>query len=114
MEYEYIHTMSKIIMIIVPIIMIVSIIFSIILMTNSKIKGKILAKNIKAARYMMDETKEDLKAINDIGAYAQSDAIKRKVKAVKQGLQNETYCKYCGKNIEEDSIYCKYCGEKVR
>lgn len=114
MEYEYIHIMSKAIMIIVPIIMIASIIFSILLMTNSKIRGKIMAKNIKAAKYMMDETKEDLKAINDIGAYAQSDAIKSKVRAIKQGLQDEIFCKYCGKNIEEDSTYCKHCGEKVR
>ena len=61
-----------------------------------------------------EETKEDLKAINDISAYAQTDAIKSKVRAVKQGLQDEIFCKYCGKEIEEDSIYCKYCGEKVR
>ena len=114
MEYEYIHIMSKIIMIIVPIIMVISIVFFILLMTNSKFIGKMMAKNIKAAKYMMDETKEDLKAINDIGAYTQTDAIKSKVRAVKQGLQNEMFCKYCGKEIEEDSRYCKYCGEKVR
>lgn len=114
MEYEYIHIISKIIMIIVPIIMVISIIFFILLMTSSKIRGKMLAKNIKAAKYMMDETKEDLKAINDISAYAQADAIKSKVRAVKQGLQDEIFCKYCGKEIEEDSTYCKYCGEKVR
>ena len=65
MEYEYIHIISKIIMIIVPIIMVISIIFFILLMTSSKIRGKMMAKNIKAAKYMMDETKEDLKAIND-------------------------------------------------
>ena len=23
------------------------------------------------------------------------------------------YCKYCGKQIEEDAIYCKYCGKNV-
>lgn len=23
------------------------------------------------------------------------------------------YCRYCGKQIEEDSIFCKYCGKNV-
>ena len=65
MEYEYINIISKIIMIIVPIIMVISIVFSILLMTSSKIRGKMLAKNIKAAKYMMDETKEDLISIDE-------------------------------------------------
>ena len=23
------------------------------------------------------------------------------------------YCKYCGKQIDDDSVYCRYCGKKV-
>ena len=71
-----------------------------------------MSRNIKAVKYAMDESSDDLKTINYISANAESDAITIKTKAFKKGFKDEIYCKRCGYLIDSDSTFCKKCGKK--
>ena len=90
-----------------------SIAFVFAMMFNPKLNAKFLSKQVKAQKYMMDESKEDLKSITDNMAYATKDGIKTTVRAIKEGFTNETiYCKHCGSEIDSDSKFCKKCGKE--
>lgn len=68
---------------------------------------------IKASRYIIEGNKEDIKVIADTSADATKGAVKTVARSVKEGLKNETkYCKYCGTEIDANSIYCNKCGQK--
>jgi len=97
---------------IVPIFILIVFVFTIVSIFSPKFRGKILSRNIKAMKYAMDESSDDLKTINDIKANSEKDAITIKTKAFKKGFKDEVYCKYCGYLIDSDSIYCKKCGKK--
>ena len=82
-------------------------------MFSPKLRGKMLANQIKATKYMMDETKGDIKSISDDMANATKDGITVTAKAIRNGLLEDTkFCKHCGENIDSDSIYCNKCGKK--
>lgn len=68
--------------------------------------------SIKTARYLQEETKEDLTEIVDTSADIASGAIKKTVNAVKEGLKDTKYCKHCGAEIDEDSKFCSECGKE--
>lgn len=124
---------------IVPILIGITFIMTIALMISPKLRGKLMSSQIKAAKHMMDYSKEDLKDIlstsADIGINAEKeildnneetmeDNVTRKANinkkgieitanAIKEGLNgSKIYCKYCGKLIDDDSKFCKSCGKE--
>ena len=100
--------------VIVPIFIGIVFIFVIAMFISPKFRGKMMSRQIKAQKYMMDESKEDLKSISNDMAYATKDGIKTAAGAIKEGLtqSNNVFCKYCGSEIDEDSIFCKKCGKE--
>ena len=98
--------------IIVPIFIGLVFIYVIAMLISPKFRGKMMSKQIKASKYMMDESKDDLKSISDNMAYATKDGLKTAAGAIKEGLTQNAFCKYCGTEIDIDSIFCKKCGRK--
>lgn len=91
------------------------IIGSFITMLNPNIQGKMLSKQVKSLRNMMDESKDTLKSLADDMADINADSIEATAKAVKKGLtsDDDITCAHCGKKIDKDSKYCKYCGDRI-
>ena len=91
-------------------------IFTNTLMFSSKARGKFMKKQIDATKYMMDESKENIKSISDDMAYATKDALRTTSSAIaggiKEGLSDKIYCKHCGSEIDPDSKFCKNCGKE--
>ena len=85
-----------------------------ITMLNPNIQGKMLSKQVKSLRNMMDESKDTLKSLADDMADINADSIEATAKAVKKGLtSDDVICAHCGKKIDKDSKYCKYCGDRI-
>ena len=124
---------------IVPILIGITFVLMIALMISPKLLGKLMSRQIKATKHMMDYSKEDLKDIlstsADIGINAEKeildnneetmeDNVTRKANinkkgieittnAIKEGLtRSKIYCKHCGKLIDDDSKFCKSCGKE--
>ena len=91
------------------------IIGSFVVMLNPNIQGKMLSKQVKSLRNMMDESKDTLKSLADDTADVNADSIESTVKAYKKGLteEDDVICSHCGKKIDKDSKYCKYCGDRI-
>ena len=112
--------MGNILFIIVPIFIGFCFVFTFVMIFSTKARGKMMSRQIKATRYMMDESKEDIKSISDDMAYATKDGIKVTsssfASGIKEGLNGEEsmYCKYCGSVIDSDSTFCKNCGKKIK
>ncbi len=115
--------------------------FTLMLMFGTKTKSKLLARQVKSLRGATDLSKEDiesmltnlsdvsiksrkkvieenednLKDIADANARINKGAVKETAKAFKEGFtsSNKTYCKYCGAEIDADSVYCNKCGKKL-
>ena len=129
----------EILFFIIPILVVLTFIFTIALMVSPKLRGKWMSKQIEATKHMMEYSKDDLKdilstsksvevnaekEILDNNEEIMKDNINRKAniskegieitaKAIKEGLtNNKVYCKYCGKLIDSDSKYCKVCGRE--
>ncbi len=127
--------MHDILFIIVPILVGIVFIIVVAMLISPKLRGKMMARQVKSMKYMLDESKEDLEnmgktAINvkknivgdneeslkeisekegDIAAIG----IEKKVRAIKKGLlKDEMYCKHCGASIDADSKFCKKCGKE--
>lgn len=124
---------------IVPILIGITFIMTIALMVSPKLRGKLMSRQIKATKHMMDYSKEDLKDIlstsADIGINVEKEildnneetmrenatrkaninkkGIEITTNAIKEGLNgSKIYCKHCGKLIDEDSKFCKSCGKE--
>ncbi len=124
---------------IVPILIGITFVLMMALMISPKLRGKLMSRQIKATKHMMDYSKEDLKDIlstsADIGINAEKeildnneetmeDNVTRKANinkkgieittnAIKEGLtRSKIYCKHCGKLIDDDSKFCKSCGKE--
>lgn len=124
---------------IVPILIGITFIMTIALMVSPKLRGKLMSRQIKATKHMMDYSKEDLKDIlstsADIGINVEKEildnneetmmenatrkaninkkGIEITANAIKEGLNgSKIYCKHCGKLIDEDSKFCKSCGKE--
>ena len=104
--------MSDAMFIIVPIFIGLVFVFMIAMFVSPKLRGKFMSSQVKAAKYMMDESKEDFKSISDDMAYATKDGVKTTVRAIKEGLKDSAYCKHCGGEIDSDSKFCKKCGKE--
>ncbi len=117
-------------------------IFVFINMFSSKARAKMMSKQVKAMKHMVDYTKEDLEDLmTDLGSVSANvqnnivnenedilrnvasktadinkDAIETTVGAIKNGWEGNSnstiYCKYCGKKIDANSVFCKYCGKQ--
>ena len=99
--------------VIVPVFVGIVFIFVIAMFISPKFRGKMMSRQIKAQKYMMDDSKEDLKSISDDMAYATKDGIKTAARAIKEGFtQSNVFCKHCGSEIDEDSKFCKKCGKE--
>ena len=104
-----------------PIIFIVIFVVAIIIIGSSilqvmspKFRGKMMSRQIKATKYMMDESKEDLQDISTNMAAATKDGIETTVRAIKKGIteDEDIHCKHCGSKIDNDSKFCKNCGKE--
>ena len=90
------------------------IIGSFITMLNPNIQGKMLSKQVKSLRNMMDESKDTLKSLADDMTDINADSIEATARAVKKGLTgDDVICSHCGKKIDKDSKYCKHCGNRI-
>lgn len=131
--------MFEIMFTIVPIMVICTFIFTFAMMLSPKLRGKVMSRQLKATKYMMDESKNDLTDIATIAgnvsinsrknildgnedtlrdmstrtANINKEGIEITTRAIKDGLSsNSIYCKHCGKSIDEDSKFCKFCGKE--
>lgn len=109
--------------IIVPIFIGITFLFTIIMIVSPKARGKMMSRQIKAAKYMLDESEEDLRNMATKSANISKEGISITTKAIKDGFTDNGfdstsssnygyYCKSCGEPIDIDSIYCKKCGKK--
>jgi len=137
--FESAMNFHKIMFTIVPLLIAGIFIATFILILSPKARGKMMSKNIKAMKYMTDFSKDDLESIakESAGVLVRSkkqildeneellreiadrktdietEQIKKKVRAIKEGLEtNSMYCKHCGKLIDKDSTFCKHCGKE--
>lgn len=137
------HTFDQtfnIIFIIVSIIMAVVFIVTILTIISPKFRGKMMSRQLRATKHMVDYSKGDLEDIGtnlgnvamrthknileenedslkemmDKEANIKKDYIKTMANAIHEGLKEEDsiYCKHCGSTIDSDSTFCKICGKK--
>lgn len=128
--------MFNILFMIVPIIIGIIFIFMITMIISPKLRGKMMSRQFKSLRYMMEESEDDLTKLSstaveikkqildenedvltDIShkeAKLKSVGYKSAAKAIKEGLtENDSiYCKHCGSEIDYDSKFCKKCGKE--
>lgn len=106
--------MFDLLFIIVPVFIVVIFIIVIAQMVSPKFRGKLMSRQIKATKYMMDESKDDIKNISTNMADATKDSIEITTRAIKDGITKDDgiYCKYCGSLIDGDSKFCKNCGKE--
>lgn len=125
--------------IIVPIFIGIVFIFVILSFVSPKFRGKFMARQIRATKYMVEESKNDLADIASAASGAvirgkkktldenedvlrematkeaniSKEKIETTVRAIKKGFTDETmYCKHCGASIDCDSRFCKKCGKE--
>ena len=109
--------------IIVPIFIGITFIFMLVIMLSPKARGKMMGRQIKAAKYMLDENEETLRDMATRTANISKEGVKITTKALKDGFTDDGfsstsssnygyYCKNCGEPIDVDSNYCKKCGKK--
>ena len=127
--------MFEMLFIIVPIFIVCVFIFTFAMILSPKLRGKMLSRQVKSLKYMMDESKDDLEdlaktsintsnkilgdneeVLKDISTkYAEinKDAIETTAKAIKKGLSDDKlYCKNCGVLIDSDANFCSKCGKE--
>ena len=105
----------KIMFIIIGVLAIAIFIFTLLLMFSPKLRGKMMSKNIKATKYMIDESKDDIKSISSDMSEATSDGVETTVRAIKRGIEKEEsiFCKHCGAKIDKNSKFCSKCGKEL-
>lgn len=106
--------MFKVLFIIVPIFIGGMFVLVIAQMISPKFRGKMMSRQVKSLKYMMDEAKEDMESISNDMAHATKDGITTTVRAIKNGFTEKDviYCKHCGNVIDADSKFCKNCGKE--
>ena len=102
---------ASILMVVVPIIVVCGFIFTFAMLISPKLRGEWMAHQLKATKYMMEESKDTLKDIGkstievqhdileenkdvmketaDMKAEIHKDAIKTTAKAIKDGIKEE-------------------------
>ena len=105
--------MFEVIFMIVPILVILVFILTFAGIISPKFRAKMMGKQIKATKYMVDELKDDLRDINTNLADVSRDSIRMRTSAIREGLTGDySYCKHCGSSIDSDSSFCKKCGKE--
>ncbi len=106
--------MFQVIFIIAPIFIAIIFILVIAQLISPKFRGKMMSRQVKATKYMIDGSKEDIQRISTDMAYATKEGIETTTRAIKKGFSEDKsiYCKYCGSKIDEDSKFCKICGKE--
>ena len=91
------------------------IIGSFVVMLNPNLQGKMLSRQVKSLKYMMDDSKDTLKNLTDDMTDITKVSVEATARAVKKGLTEEEdiTCPHCGKKIDKDSKYCKHCGDRI-
>lgn len=104
----------KILFIIVPIFIILVFVFMILEMVSPKFRGKLLSREVKSVKYMMDESKKDIESISNDMVDATQESIEKSSRAIRKGIieDESIYCKHCGSKIDRDSKFCKKCGKE--
>ncbi len=74
--------------------------------------SNIVRMQAETLKHIQEESKDDLKDIADNTADIYSDAITKTAKAVKKGIKDTMFCKYCGAKIDTDSKFCNKCGKE--
>lgn len=93
-------------------------VFVFTMLISPKFRGKIMSRQVKAMKYMVEESKEDFESISTNTANASKEGIKIVNKAKAEGLKAgftdraTIYCKHCGAIIDADSKFCKLCGKE--
>ena len=89
-------------------------VFTIAMMFSPKLRGKMMSKQVKSVKYMMDESKDEIHNISSDMADATKDGIRTTVSTIREGIKGEqtAYCKHCGASIDADSKFCKSCGKE--
>ena len=89
--------------------------FAIIFIVSPKARGKMASKQVKATKYMIDESKEDIKSISKDMAEANAEGVEITAHAIKKGLTGDEsiFCKFCGAKIDKDSKFCNKCGKEL-
>ena len=139
-SFDNFFTGFNIVFIVVSVFISLVFIFVIVSIVSPKFRGKMMSKQIKATKYMVDYSKDDLedigtnlgnvsvktrknildengnvlKEMTDKEAYIKKDYVKTMASAIHEGLTEEdkVYCKHCGSLIDVDSTFCKKCGKK--
>lgn len=90
-------------------------IFALLLIFSPKVRGKMMSKSVKATKYMIDESKNDINSISTNIAEATSEGVEITTRAIKKGLTEDKsiFCKYCGAKIDKDSKFCSKCGKEL-
>lgn len=110
-------------------------IYVFIMMLSPKRRGKMLSRQVKSMKEMMQFSSDDLSALTQVGLEAkkkildnnedllkelnkrdaeiEAAGIKTKARAFKEGFaEGAMFCKHCGAMIDEDSKFCKKCGKE--
>jgi hypothetical protein len=75
-------------------------------------RPEITKMSAKSAKYIQQENKEDFRDIASNTAEIASEAITKTTTAIKKGLDDKIFCKYCGEKIDSDSKFCNKCGKE--
>lgn len=75
-------------------------------------RPEITKMSAKSAKYIQQENKEEFRDIASNTAEIASEAITKTTTAIKKGLDDKIFCKYCGEKIDSDSKFCNKCGKE--
>lgn len=106
-------TIFKAMFVIVPILIAAGFIYTLAMIFSPKLRGKMMSRQIKAQKYMMEESMDDLRSISNDMAHATKGGISTTARAIRDGFsQGNIHCKHCGARIDSDSRFCKECGKE--
>ena len=120
--------MFDILFIVVPIFVVSIFIFVFAMILSPKLRGRMMSRQIKATKYMLDESKNDLTDMIETGGDIFVNASKnildeheanlknivtKSADVTKDGItKDKVFCKHCGNSIDDDSKFCKHCGKE--
>lgn len=127
--------MFDILFIIVPILIACGFIFTFAMIFSPKLRGKMMSRQFKSIKYMMDESKDDFADIANSAINIKKNildnnedvltkmvnqeaniikgGVETTARAIKKGItEDKIYCKHCGSPIDSDSKFCKSCGKE--
>ena len=106
--------MFKLLFIVAPVFIFGVMILTFLLIFNPKVRGKMMSNQVKAMKYMVDDSADDIESISNNMANATKGGVETTTRAIKNGFSSSSrvYCKHCGGTIDTDSHFCKHCGKE--